>query len=378
MSQIHIKQWARELALTVEARTNIMGISKPSIGKSQETMAALKKIAALVSGFHVQYVDVGTMTPNDIVAFMPDLTTGKLRAYANTVLPNAYDTPDMVGAIVFDEVMNADPMTLKLFQKYDNGEDVSGVLRKPDGVICIMLSNRLSDKAGVMQQSRAFLRRVEQVELFSDPAHNLNFAKEKEFFPIVVKFFEKFPSCIDNYEDVFYTPAPGSKDNIEAKDRPVVTEEGKRGIWAHMGSWERVSMLEYAAAKHNTQLNPQRVIASVGTVVGRQYVVFRAMYDKLATVKDILADPTGIDIPTKMDELYVTINMLAAIVADTDIEAAAKYINRLQGDLRIVCIDRLIRRQQKSNGTFDISGSKAWAKWFADPKLQALIGVIDA
>lgn len=375
MSAIHIKQWERELALTVEARTNIMGLSKPSIGKSRETMKALKKIASLVSGFHVQYIDAGTMTPNDLVVFMPDVKTGKLAAYPNGILPNAYDTPDMVGAIVFDEVMNADPMTIKLLQKYINGEDVSGVLRKPDGVICIMLSNNLSDKAGAMQQSRAFMRRVEQVQIYSDAPHNFKFAEENGFFPVVVKFFEKFPSLIDNYEDVFFTPQPGARSNVEAQDRPVITEEGKRGIWAHMGSWERVSMLEYAAAKHNTQLNPARVLASVGTVPGRQYVTYRAMFDKLSTVKDILADPTGIEIPSKMDELYVTISMLTALIEDTQADTAAKYINRLQGDLRVVAIDRLIRRQQKSNGTFDISGTKAWAKWITDPQVQTLVGV---
>lgn len=374
MSAIHIKQWARELAVTVEARTNIAGISKPSIGKSQETLAALRKIAALVPGFHIQYIDAGTMTPNDIVTFMPDVKSGKLKAYPNSLLPNTYDTPDMVGAIVIDEAFNADAMTFKFLQKYINGEDVSGVLRKPDGVICVLLSNRLTDKAGAVQQSRALLRRLEQVDLFSDAEHNYKFADSKGFFPVVLKFFEKFPALIDNYEEVFYTPEPGSQSTFTSSERPVVTEEGKRGIWAHMGSWERISMLEYAAAKHNMQLNPARVLASVGSVVGRQYVVYRATYDKLATVKDILADPTGVEIPTKMDELFVTVNMLTAIMEDSDINAAAKFINRLQGDLRIVAIDRLIRRQQKSKGTFDISNSKPWAKWIADEEVQKLIG----
>ena len=374
MSSIHIREVRKEIAISFTAGTNLMLISEPGLGKTMEAERAAADIMSRVAGAKLWKFDVGTANPNDLCAYMPDLKTGKLQVYPNGVLPNAYDDPDQTGIVLFDEVLNADNMTLKMFQKYINGEDISGKLRKPVGVIVVMMSNRLSDKAGVIQQSRAFLRRTEQLQVYSDPAHNHRYADENAFFPVVVKFFEKFPQCISNYDQVYYQPRLGTADALNRDDREAATEEGKNGIWANMGSWERVSKLEYAAQQFGKQLNPSRVIANVGRVVGQSYVVYRAMFDKMATYKQIVADPKNAPIPTKIDELYITVNMLTMMIDEAEIEPAAKYINRLQGDIRSMAIHRIIRREQRSKGSFVVSSSKAFEKWVTDPVLQDLFG----
>lgn len=368
---IHIKHLSRELALSYAAGTNILGVSKPGIGKTETTLATAKQMAERIEGFKVWYVDMTTATPNDLMAYMPNEKTHKLEGYENVSLPNAYDDPDAKGFVLEDEALNADPMTGKVFQKYNNGEIIGGRFRKPDGVICVLLSNRLQDKAGVMQQSRAFLRRVEQVEIFSDAAHNLKFAESAGWYPVVVEFLKKFPHLIDNYDEVFDADVQREK-KLSKDDVAEKNEEGKRGIWANMGSWTRISKLEYAAKSLNIEMNPARFLSNVGKAIGTQYNTYRATFDKIASVEEILKNPKGVAVPEKMDQLYVMVCMLAQLVPQNHVKEAGIFIDRLQGDIRAMAIRRLVKRSQKDRSAFDIGATKEYKAWMQDPAISDL------
>lgn len=373
---IHIKALQTEVAITFAAKTNALFLSKPAVGKSQETMRAAQIIADKMresedgTKFGIWFHDMLTATPNDVLAYMPDPITGKLVCYPNAGLPNYYDDPKLTGILVQDEVLNGESTSVKVFSKYNNGDDCGGKLRKPEGVIVIGMSNRISDKAGVMSQSRAFMSRFEQMDVVSDAKHNLAWAEAANWWPPLLKFFERFPMLIDNYEQIF---EPSSDDTVKLSkgDREIVTEEGKRGVWANMRSWERISRLEYASHSFNRQLNPYRVLANVGRAVGQQYVVYRAMFDKIASVEEILKDPKGVDIPTKMDEVYVMVNMLAAFITSAQIKPASQFIDRLQGDLRAMAIRRMVKRGQRDK-SFTIGSSKEFQAWMKDPSISDL------
>ena len=372
MSTLHIKQLPREIALSYAARTNLLLTSKPGLGKSETVCAAAKTMGERVEGFGYWPFDISTANPNDVCAYMPDLKTGELAVYPNSVLPNAYRKPDAQGIVFFDEVLNGDPSTVKVFQKYVNGEDISGKLRKPEGVIVVAASNRMADKAGVMQQSRAFMSRVEQLEIYSDAAHNLSFMDNDGFWPVMRKFLEKFPDLIDNYETVFDPGNDARAKQLSKDDKAEQGEEGKRDVWANMRSWKRISKLEYAAQSLKIPMQPCRVLSSVGKAVGTQYVTYRAMFDKIASVDEILRDPKGVAIPSKMDELFVMVCMLSQLIKSTDMKAAATFVDRLQGDMRALAIRRMVKRSQKNRAEFDIGGSKEYQTWMKDPAIQDL------
>jgi len=149
-------------------------------------------------------------------------------------------------------------------------------------------------------------------------------------------------------------------------------EEGKRGIWANMRSWERISKLEYAANSLGIPMNPFRVLSNVGKAVGTQYVTFRAMFDKIASVEEILRDPKGVTIPTKIDELFVMVCMLSQLIKSTDMKPASQFVDRLQGDMRALAIRRMVKRSQKNRAEFDIGGTKEYQAWMKDPAIQDL------
>lgn len=378
MSTVHIKQLKKELALSYAAGTNILLLSKPAIGKSETVEAWAKEMSARVEGFGYWPFDIGTANPNDVAAYMPDDKTGSLRVYPNDVLPNAYKTPDAKGAVFMDEIMNGDPTTVKVFQKYSNGEDISGRLRKPAGVIIVGSSNRIGDKAGVMQQSRAFMSRTEQVEVYSDAPHNLKFADSAGWHPYVTKFLEKFPQLIDNYDMVFEPESTAAKAAAAAVSgggkalRDDLSEEGKRGVWANMRSWTRISKLEYAAAGLGIELGGHRFTSNVGKAVGLQYNTFRSTFEKLASVDDILANPKTAAIPDSAAHQFVLASMVAALVSQDQVKQAAIFIDRLPGDIRAVAIRRMVVRSQKNRAEFDIGATKEFQAWMRDPAISDL------
>ena len=376
MSQVHIKHLKKELTLSYAAGSNIMLLSKPAIGKSESVEAWAAEMAKRVSGFGYWPYDLLTANPNDVCAYMPDDKTRKLAVYPSATLPNAYDDPDLKGVVFMDEIMNGDPTTVKVFQKYCNNENISGSLRKPDGVIIAMASNRIGDKAGVMQQSRAFLSRVEQQEVYSDAPHNLKFAEADGWHPVVLDFMKKFPSLIDNYDAVFEPDSQAAKSAMAVSGAKVsredMSEEGKRGIWANMRSWKRISKLEYAATNLGIELGGHRFMSNVGKAVGIQYNTHRAMFDKMASVEEILNNPKKVDVPERADMQFVLAGMIAMLVPQEKVKEAGIFLDRLPGDIRAIAIRRMVLRSQKDKAAFDIGSTKEYHAWMRDPAVSDL------
>jgi hypothetical protein len=141
--KLHLRELPKQIALSYS--------SQPGIGKTDTINAAAETMKKRVDGFKLIHIDVPSMSPTDIGATMPNRETGLLEFFCNAMLPNFYVDPNWTGIINFGEILNTDPTTLKLMQKYDNGEDINGRLRKPVGAVIIADSNRIIDKSGVVR-----------------------------------------------------------------------------------------------------------------------------------------------------------------------------------------------------------------------------------
>lgn len=369
--RIHIKELPKQIAIAYAARTNMLIVSKPAVGKTWTVQDAANIIRQRVEGAGYWPLDLTTMSPNDICVYMPDMKEGKLAVFPNAELPNAYDNPDQTGIVFEDEALNADPTVTKVTQKYNNGESIGGRLRKPDGVIVVAAGNRLSDRAGVMQQSRAWLSRVEQWEVYSTPEWNLEFADRNAWYPVIVEFFKKFPALIDNYEDVYeFDPR---NDKAKSGDRAQFTEEGKRGVWANMRAWKRLSDLEFACRNMGAKLHPMRAQANLGQAVGAQYMTYRALHDNMVSLEEVLKDPKGVAVPDRLDQQYILLNMLAAFVKTTEIKALDKFLERIGGDLRVMTIRRMMNRWRRERTSFDLPKTPEFKAWVKDPAFSDLI-----
>lgn len=344
------------------AKSNLLMLGQPGIGKTCSIEAFAEKMRERVPDFKVWHFYGPTMSPMDIQASMPDNATQTLKVYSNACLPNAYTDPDVKGVVFVGEMLNTDPTTLKLLQKYVNGEDMNGVLKKPAGVMVVADSNRLEDKAGVIQQFRALLNRFLTMEVYTNTDSNIEYAAKHGWHPLVQAFFRENPQSIDNYAMVF------SSDAKRTDKGEVMAEEGKRGIWACMRGWNRVSDLEFAAEELGSPVSMEEITGSVGTGPGMAFNTFKQMVGRLATIEEVLADPEHVKIPEKIDELYALSMIVALRFKEEHLKAVHTFAKRIQADMQAFILKTAVGRKDIS-----IVGTAVYREWILDPKINKLI-----
>lgn len=383
-ASIRLKDMPLVLVTNYLARTNTYMRGKPAIGKSSMIEEFVLEMQKRIPHFVISRFYAPTMSPMDITATAPEEGTKYLRQYANESLPNVYSSytrtladgrteqysgADMVGAVFFGELPNADPATVRLLQKYINGEDMSGALRKPDGVVVIADGNRLEDKSGVQQQGRAFLSRFEQIEVFTDVDDNVAFAAKAAWHPNVQTFFKDNPALIDNYDEVFETADANLKRGDGKRNGSnTQTEEGKLGIWANMRAWERISRKEYAADSMGRKVTQAEIAGNVGTAVAAQYEAHRRIFAGMASFEQIMTDPEGVALPAKADEQYM-LSMLVALRAKSEQMPAV----RVFGQRMPLEFQAVILRTMSSRKGFNLSATPDYLQWIKDKSLTALL-----
>lgn len=366
-----LKELPPVLVRSYLAGVNTFLRGKPAIGKTCTILAFAEQMKKRVPDFRVWQMYAPTMSPMDIQASAPDYETGLLRLFNNVALPNGYTDPDAKGVVFFGELPNTDPATTKLLQKYINGEDMSGVLVKPKGVVIIADGNRIEDKSSVQQQGRAFLSRFEQLEAYTDATDNMEFAAKNAWHPSVQTFFKDNPTCIDNYDEVFETSAAARQRSQNAKQsngNDQQAEEGKLGIWANMRSWERISKKEYIADDLKSPLSLSEIIGNVGSGVGAAYQAHKAMLGTLASFDEIMADPDHVKLPTAMDEMYALSMVVALRCSEDQMTQVHTFGSRMPLELQAA----ILRNMSVRKG-FNLAGTDAYGKWISDPKLTSLL-----
>jgi hypothetical protein len=365
---VKLKELPSILVRNYLSRTNTFLRGKPAIGKTMTINAFADQMKKRIPDFNVWAFYAPTMSPMDIQASAPDYDSGKLRLFNNEALPNAYTHPDAKGIVFFGELPNTDPSTAKLLQKYVNGEDMSGVLRKPDEVVVIADGNRLEDKSSVQQQGRAFLSRFEQLEVYADAQDNMDYSKSHAWHPTVQLFFKDNAYLIDNYDEVFETAAARNARQQKTNVQDTMSEEGKLGIWANMRSWERISRKEYVADQLKSPLTLAELTGNLGFGVGSAYDAHKRVLAKLSSFEDIMANPTTVTMPTAPDEMFALLMIVALRCSEDQIDSAKKFGERLPLDMQAA----LLRNMAVRKG-FNLAASKSYVEWISNRELTALL-----
>lgn len=367
MHPIKLKELPAVISRSLLARTNLWVWGEPGLGKTDTLNESARQLRSRIEAMYHGSFYVPTMSPTDIQCAMPNVDTKMMDIYSNAALPNAYTHPDLIGFVHFGEAGNADSATGKLLQKYVNGEDMNGCLRKPDGVIVVCDGNRLQDKSGVIQQGRALLNRFEHIDVYTDVMDNREYADHAGFHPTVQSFFKDNPDHINNYSLVFEGDSPKRKDK-KAEEIAVYTEEGKRGIWASMRGWKRVSDKEYAAHQLHSTLSVNEIAGSVGTSVAMLYEAQRNAINLLARIEDIRADPKKAKLPTKASEVFAQACVVALMCEEKDLPVVKTYCSRMAYDFQSVVLRKLTQRKN-----FNLIENGTYTQWIDDPQLKALM-----
>jgi len=366
--QVKLKEIPKMLLLAYVAEAqNLWMWGKPGIGKTDTVEEFAAKMRERVEDFMLWYFYGPTMSPIDIQGTMMAANSDVMKVCNNETLPNAYTHPNARGAIFFGEAGNTDNATLKQLQKYINGEDMNGKLRKPKGVMVIADSNRLQDKAGVIQQFRALMNRFIQVDVYTEPEDNIEYADRKGWHPTVQHFFKYHPDMIDNYNEIFEGEIIGGKKKSD-KEIALASEEGKRGVWACMRGWKRIHHIEYACEELKSELPTPVILGSVGTGVGQHYLANRNAMVRLLSVDQICADPKNAKIPASVSEMFGQCLVLALRCTEKQFPAVHAYGARLPYDMQALILRRAVKRPQ-----FNIINTKTYITWMSDPQLSDLL-----
>jgi hypothetical protein len=357
------------------AKTNVFMRGKPGIGKTDTIVHFIDKMRERVPEFQLWNFYGPTMSPTDIQMAMPEIESGTLRVFNNGTLPNAYSHPEAKGVVFIGEMPNTDPTTLKLLQKYINGEDMNGTLRKPKGVMVIADGNRIEDKAGVMQHGRALLNRFMTIDVYTDVEDNIEYAAKHSWHPFVQSMMREHPDVIDNYDRVFLTSDTERKRAEEARRKgdgraDTLAEEGKNGVWACMRGWNRVSELEFAAEGLNDGVTMDEIAGSVGVAVGALYLAHKSMIGRLASLEEVLNNPEGVAVPTKIDELYAMCQVLSLRVKEEHLPKLHAFAKRIQYDMQAFMLRTMMMRKN-----FKLLGTDVYRAWILDPQLNKLLNV---
>lgn len=371
MSNLKLKELPPVLVRNYLAGVNTFVRGKPAMGKTQTIGAFVEQMKTRIPEFQCWQFYAPTMSPMDIQASAPNYETHLLELFNNGALPNAYTHPAAKGVVFLGELPNADQATAKLLQKYVNGEDMSGVLRKPEGVHVIADGNRIEDKSGVVQQGRAFMSRFEQLEAYTDATDNTEYAAKHGWHPAVQLFFKDNPALIDNYDEVFETSAAVRQRNAQAKQHngaDTQSEEGKQGIWANMRAWERVSRKEYVADELGCTLTLAEVAGNVGTGPAVQYDAHKKVLAQLPAFDLVMANPDKAPMPKKLDEVYQMAVVIALKCTEAQLPAVKVYASRMPLEMQVVVLRTMTQRKG-----FNLVGSSTYMEWVGNPELCALV-----
>jgi len=345
---------------------NVMLLSQPALGKTTAITKFAMEQQAKNPDFFFDTMDGGTLAPTDVVMSMPDMTDQQIVRLVDGRLPNGYKTPNLEGILYVGEWMLMSLEVSRGFQKLINHEPLGGGFKLADGVIVVADGNRLKDRSGGQAQGRAQLSRFLSIELEYDPDYALGVSKSC-FHNRISTFHIRNPGHIDNYADVFESEARSAND--------ITAQEGKRGIWANLRSWDRVSRMLHDAEHTGEAVLPDEIANSVGSGVAATFEVWQKMLDNLATMEDIINDPKGTTVPERMDERYGMALMLAMTVHKDTFAPISVYMNRFPGELQASFFrtmnDRLGR--VKDGNTTAIRSSKEYRTWITAPHISKLL-----
>jgi hypothetical protein len=357
----------------VRTQQNGMFLSPPAYGKTMRLKQTCEAMLAAREIDYVTHFDGGTLVPSDMSMAMPDMENLTIQVVRDGRLPNHYDTPNMKGVIIFGEWMLMDLHTSKGGQKLINHEDLGSTrgkgFRLPDGVVCMADGNRLQDKAGAHQQSRPILSRFRVHEVEFDQDYALDVVKAN-YHETVAAFLIRHPQLIDNYTEVFETERA-------VNDHMLV--DGRMGRWANLRSWDAVSRLLADRDATGEAATPWELAACTGNGVASTFSTYLQMVDSLASIEQIIENPTEAEVPERMDQRYALSTMLALTVAKDTFKPISVYMRRFPDELQAVFFrfmnERLARL--KDENTSAIRSSDEYKKWITAKHIsQILLGAV--
>src|SRR5271165_903083 len=351
------------LGRSVRTLTNYLFLGQPGIGKTfNRTKFALAMQKEDPNFLYIPF-DGGTLSPTDTV--MANVSDGTIERLVDRTLIAACQE-GAYGVIDIGEWMLMPMEVSKGFQKMLNHEYFALGKRISPGVVFWGDGNRLKDRSGAQQGSRAIGSRWTTINMELDTDYAIEAIKHN-YHPHIGSFLIRNPTFIDNYAEVF------ENDKLEVNCAMMI--EGKAGIWANLRSWAKVSAWLDDMDKTGHAVYPEEIQCAVGSSVASTFEVHRSMLSKLAAIEDILANPKKAEVPTAMAECWAMLIMLGMRVNKDSWKAISIYMRRFIHEHQVAYFRLMNDRLAKLNdgNSTAIRNSEEYKDWIVQPYITKLL-----
>lgn len=301
----------------LRANLTLMLTSGPGIGKS-----SLFKQTADNFGLDLIDMRLSQCDPTDVNGFPRiDPETGRASYAPMSTFPLEGDSlpKGKSGWLLFLDEFNSAPMAVQAAAYKLVLDRQVGQYKLHPNVRIVCAGNREEDNAIVNRLSTAMQSRLIHMELVADHEAWVEWASSAGIDYRIVSFINFSP-------DSLYTFRPDHSDHTFACPR----------------TWEFASQLIQGEA----DLVPLRPILSgtLSTGVAEEFVGYSQVFDQIPTIEEIIANPTGIEIPSEPSTTFAMTGSIANHAKESNIDALMVYVNRMPAEFQVITIKDMMKR----------------------------------
>jgi len=314
-------QIAIALESLLDIRQPVFLSGPPGIGKSQVVIQT-------AAGLGLDIIDIRAilLDPVDLRGLPRISPDGKSQWCAPAFLPTKGK-----GILFLDELNAAPPLVqaacYQLVLDRRLGEYIL-----PDGWSVVAAGNREQDRAVTHRMPSALANRFVHLNFAVDSDDWVSWALENAIAPELIAFIRFRPSLLHDFDP---------EKNHKAFPSPR--------------SWEFVSNLMQSSP--DSSVFKELVAGAVGTGGASEFLGFLKIWGQLPTVGEILANPSGIEIPKDPALLFAICEMMSHALDNGNFDGIMAYSSRLPIEFSVL----LVRNAVLKNA--DIVNTKAFAGW---------------
>jgi hypothetical protein len=326
------------LALNKGIYISTLFISGPGLGKSSIVQQATEELSVeLGRPVGCKPFFLTTVEPPDVRGFgLPDKDSEGNRIMTFTLPPWAVRKGEPeVGILFLDELGQASHDVQKPAAELLLNRRV-GSYSLPPGWIVVAASNRESDRSGVQRELAFITNRRMVIKIEPNLDAWVHWAETKDIHPLAIAFARTKPGIV-------------FADTIPEKPGPFCTPRSLVMLSQLIGELDMGTFTEAACGL-------------IGEGAAGEFVAFLRVAEQLPKFEDIVANPSGCEVPKRADASYAAMQMIAHRVDDKSAKAAFTYLKRMGKEFQVAGLRGTFHRCPQMVRTPD------FAAWLRDNK----------
>lgn len=311
---VTLDQAANLIEVTGDEVTNIL-VAEPGIGKT----SILKMLEERMGdGYDYIYVDCPVKDMMDIGANIPNHETKTLDYYVASLFKLSGPGANRPKVILLDEFLKAPKLMQIIFTRLIL-ERMVGDVPLPKGSYVFATSNNVTDGVGDALLGHVG-NRVAVIHVRKHKADKWNAWASKAGISRVIRTWVALnPRCMASYLD-------GNQE-----DNPYIFKPGKPGQFVSPRSLAKANVPISRKDRLSEDELQAQLAGILGEAAARSMAAFVSMSDKVRDVKDVLADPKGIEVPEDIAaQVMMMFQAVDVLETQDELSAFMEFVNRIK------------------------------------------------